>query len=137
METHADNDRTTLSLTGTYNPFTWLSNRLVAGLDVNAENNWLLYPRQPLGTLDPLGTNGLGNKNVTRTAQNFLTLDYAGSAKYSFRDRVDFTTPGEDWGKGWIKVLDTFDPGAGEDSFGVRAQVPVQGLSLVVLRRAH
>ena len=92
METHADNDRTTLSLTGTYNPFTWLSNRLVAGLDVNAENNWLLYPRQPLGTLDPLGTNGLGNKNVTRTAQNFLTLDYAGSAKYSFRDRVDFTT---------------------------------------------
>ena len=52
-------------------------------------------------------------------------------------DRVDFTTPGEDWGKGWIKVLDTFDPAAGEDSFGVRAQVPVQGLSLVVLRRAH
>ncbi|HEU0093155.1 MAG TPA: glycogen debranching protein GlgX [Vicinamibacteria bacterium] len=52
-------------------------------------------------------------------------------------DRVDFTTPGEDWGKGWNKVLDTFDPAAGEDSFGVRAQVPVQGLSLVVLRRAH
>jgi isoamylase len=52
-------------------------------------------------------------------------------------DRVDFTTPGEDWGKGWLKVLDTFDPAAGEDSFGVRAQVPVQGLSLVVLRRAH
>jgi glycogen operon protein len=52
-------------------------------------------------------------------------------------DRVDFTTPGEDWGKGWVKVLDTFDPAAGEDSFGVRAQVPVEGLSLVVLRRAH
>ncbi|HYU41959.1 MAG TPA: glycogen debranching protein GlgX [Vicinamibacteria bacterium] len=52
-------------------------------------------------------------------------------------DRVDFTTPGEEWGKGWLKVLDTFDPAGGEDSFGVRAQVPVQGLSLVVLRRAH
>jgi isoamylase len=52
-------------------------------------------------------------------------------------DRVDFTTPAEEWGKGWIKVLDTFDAAAGEETFGVRAQVPVQGLSLVVLRRAH
>ena len=91
-ESHADNDRTTVSMTGTYNPFSWFSNRLVAGLDVNAENNWMLYPRQPLGSLDPLGTNGLGNKNVTRTSQNFLTLDYSGSAKYNFRDLVDLTT---------------------------------------------
>jgi isoamylase len=52
-------------------------------------------------------------------------------------DPVDFTTPAEEWGKRWIKVLDTFDPQAGEDTFGVREQVPVQGLSLVVLRRAH
>ena len=51
-------------------------------------------------------------------------------------ERVDFTTPAEEWGKGWIKVLDTFDPAAGEETFGVRAQVPVEGLSLVVLRRA-
>jgi glycogen operon protein len=52
-------------------------------------------------------------------------------------ERVDFATPAEEWGKGWIKVLDTFDAAAGEETFGVRAQVPVQGLSLVVLRRAH
>jgi isoamylase len=52
-------------------------------------------------------------------------------------DPVDFTTPAEECGKRWIKVLDTFDPQAGEDTFGVRAQVPVPGLSLVVLRRAH
>ena len=91
-ESHADNDRTTISLTATYNPFSWFSNRLVTGLDVNAENNWLLYPRQPLANLDPLGTNGLGNKSVARTSQNFLTLDYAGSAKYDFRDLVQFTT---------------------------------------------
>ena len=51
-------------------------------------------------------------------------------------DRLDFTTPGEEWGKRWLKILDTFDPAAGEDSYGVRAQVPVQALSLVVLRRA-
>ena len=91
-ESHADNDRTTISLTATYNPFSWLSNRLVTGLDVNAENNWLLYPRQPLANLDPLGTNGLGNKSVARTSQNFLTLDYSGSAKYDFRNLVQFTT---------------------------------------------
>jgi TonB-linked SusC/RagA family outer membrane protein len=91
-ESHADNDRTTISITANYNPFTWFSNRLVTGLDVNAENNWMLYPRQPLANLDPLGTNGLGNKNVSRTSQNFLTLDYSGSAKYNFRDIVDLTT---------------------------------------------
>jgi len=91
-ESHADNDRTTLSVTGTFNPLSWFSNRLVAGLDVNSENSWLLYPRQPLGSLDTLGTNGLGNKAVARTTQNFLTLDYAGSAKYDFRDIMNFTT---------------------------------------------
>ena len=91
-ESHADNDRTTVGLTSTFNPFSWFSNRLVVGLDVNAENNWMLYPRQPLGSLDPLGTNGLGNKNVARTSQNFLTLDYSGSAKYDLRDLVQLTT---------------------------------------------
>ena len=91
-ESHADNDRTTVSLTGNYNPFSWFSNRLVAGFDVNAENNWLLYPRQPLGGNDPLGSNGLGSKDVRRTSQNFLTLDYSGSVKYDFRSLVDFTT---------------------------------------------
>jgi TonB-linked SusC/RagA family outer membrane protein len=91
-ESHADNDRTTVSLTATFNPFSWFTNRLVTGLDVNAENNWLLYPRQPLGAADPLGNDGLGNKTVARTAANFLTLDYAGSAKYHFRDFLDLTT---------------------------------------------
>jgi len=91
-ESHADNDRTTISLTATFNPLSWFSNRLVTGLDVNSENSSLLYPRQPLGSLDPLGNNGLGNKSVSRTTQNFLTLDYAASAKYNFRDLVHFTT---------------------------------------------
>jgi glycogen operon protein len=51
-------------------------------------------------------------------------------------EQIDFKTPGEDLGKRWLKVLDTFDAAAGEDSYGAHAQVPVQGLSLVVLRRA-
>ena len=50
---------------------------------------------------------------------------------------VDFQTPGEDLGARWLKILDTFDAKAGEESYGPHAQVSVQGLSLVVLRRAH
>ena len=92
VESHADNDRTTVGLSGTYTPFSWFTNRVNAGLDVSAQNNSLLYPRQPLGAADPLGNNGLGNKRVDRIADNFLTLDYAGSAKYTFREMLDLTT---------------------------------------------
>ena len=52
----ADNDRTTLSFTANYNPFSWLTNRFVTGLDVNSENSSLLYPRTPLGASDPIGS---------------------------------------------------------------------------------
>jgi TonB-dependent SusC/RagA subfamily outer membrane receptor len=92
VESHADNDRTTLSLTAMYEPTPWFSHRLVTGLDVNAENNWLLYPRQLLGSLDFLGTNGLGSKNVQRANRTFLTLDYSGALKYGWSDALRFTT---------------------------------------------
>jgi len=91
-ESHADNDRMTVGLAANYTPFSWFTNRFTTGLDVNAESNSNLYPRQPLGSSDPLGNNGLGNKRVDRIAQNYLTLDYAGSAKYTFRDMLDLTT---------------------------------------------
>ena len=91
-ESHADNDRTTVSLTANYTPTEWFTHRLVTGLDVSAENNWTLYPRQPLGNLDFLGNNGLGSKNASRALRNFLTLDYAGSLKYGWRDAARFTT---------------------------------------------
>jgi len=91
-ESHADNDRTTLSLTALYSPKEWFSHRLVTGLDVNSENNWTLYPRQPLGSLDFLGNNGLGAKNVARSSRNFLTLDYAGSLRYGWQEALRFTT---------------------------------------------
>ena len=82
-----DNDRTTISLTGTYTPWTWFSHRLVTGLDVGAENNWTLYPRiaDSNATLF-LGNQGLGQKNAQRANRSFLTLDYAGSAKWNWRE---------------------------------------------------
>jgi TonB-linked SusC/RagA family outer membrane protein len=92
IESHGDNDRTTVSLTAMYEPTQWWSHRLVTGLDVNSENNWLLFPRQPLGSLDPLGAQGLGSKNVQRASRNFLTLDYSSSLKYGWTDAVRFTS---------------------------------------------
>lgn len=91
-EAHADNDRTTLSLTMEYSPMTWFTNRFITGLDVGGENNWTLYRRQPLGSLDFLGQNGLGAKNAARTTRSFLTLDYSGNLKYGFGENYRLTT---------------------------------------------
>jgi TonB-linked SusC/RagA family outer membrane protein len=91
VETRADNDRTTLSLSGMYEPLQWFSHRIVAGLDVNSENNWSLWPRQPENG-DLLGSNGLGLKRVDRVSRSFLTLDYSASAKYDWREALQFTT---------------------------------------------
>ncbi|ODT03632.1 MAG: hypothetical protein ABS52_08480 [Gemmatimonadetes bacterium SCN 70-22] len=91
-EAHADNDRTTLSLTMEYSPMTWFTNRLITGLDVGAENNWTLYRRQPLGSLDFLGQNGLGAKNAARTTRSFLTLDYSGNVRWGFGEDIRLTS---------------------------------------------
>ncbi len=91
VEDHADNDRMTTSVTANYEPFTWFTHRLAVGLDVNAENNWTLYPRETAANAVFYGSNGLGSKSVNRTSRNFLTLDYAGNLKYTLRG-LDFTT---------------------------------------------
>src|SRR5205085_7796286 len=91
-ESHADNDRTTVSVTSMLTPWQWFTNRLVAGLDVSSENNWSLYPRQPLGNLDFLGNNGVGNKSDSRASRTFYTLDYAGSAKYGWSEAIRSTS---------------------------------------------
>ena len=83
VESRADVDRTTLSLQANYVPTAWFTHRLTTGLDIGAEHNFLLYPRQPLGAADVLGTIGLGTKNVSRNIRTLLTLDYAGSLKYT------------------------------------------------------
>jgi len=92
IEGLANNDRTTLSFQGDYNPRAWMSHRLVTGLDVNAEQSSLLYPRMPLGANDPLGAPGAGQKNTSRATRSFLTLDYSGTLKYGFGEAHRFTT---------------------------------------------
>ncbi|HEX2780900.1 MAG TPA: TonB-dependent receptor, partial [Gemmatimonadaceae bacterium] len=92
VENHADNDRMTTGLALQYEPTRWLTNRLTAGLDVSAENNWTLYPRETPENAGFYGANGLGSKTVDRVFRRYLTLDYAGNLKYSFLLPVDFTT---------------------------------------------
>jgi outer membrane receptor protein involved in Fe transport len=93
VEDHADVDRMTTSVTARYEPLPWFTHRLVAGLDVNAENNWTLYPRETAENAGFYASNGLGAKSVERASRNFLTLDYSGNLKYAFRS-LDFTTTG-------------------------------------------
>jgi TonB-linked SusC/RagA family outer membrane protein len=93
VEDHADVDRMTTSVTARYEPTPWFTHRLVVGLDVNAENNWTLYPRETADNAGFYGSNGLGAKTVERASRNFLTLDYSGNLKYAFRS-LDFTTTG-------------------------------------------
>jgi TonB-linked SusC/RagA family outer membrane protein len=94
VESHADNDRTTLSLTGNYAPREWFTNRLVVGLDVSGEYNWLLYPRATPGTLLAAAANATGFKSDQRVSRQFFTLDYGGSVKYGLNDKIRFTTSG-------------------------------------------
>jgi TonB-linked SusC/RagA family outer membrane protein len=91
VDSRANTDRTTISLTGTYNPWSWFTHRLVTGLDVGAENNYTLYPRQS-GDVTFFGNNAAGSKNVQRANRTFLTLDYSGAAKYRWGDAFEFTT---------------------------------------------
>jgi hypothetical protein len=92
VESHADADRITPSITANYSPWSWFTNRLVTGIDVTSESNWNLYPLQPTGSLDFLGSNGSGTKSVARVQQSYVTLDYAGSAKLRRGENLDFTT---------------------------------------------
>ena len=93
VENHADDDRTTTSLTAQYEPRSWFTHRLVVGVDVNSENNWTLYPRETAENAGFYGSSGLGSKSVERASRNFLTLDYSGNLKYTFRG-LDWTTTG-------------------------------------------
>ncbi|MES2521709.1 MAG: SusC/RagA family TonB-linked outer membrane protein [Gemmatimonadota bacterium] len=94
VESRADVDRTTLSLQANYTPLSWFTHRLTTGLDIGAEHNFLLYPRQPIGSPSAisLGNLGLGSKNVARNTRTLLTLDYAGSLKYGWGENVNFTS---------------------------------------------
>lgn len=95
VESRLDNDRTITNVEIRYQPADWMTHRLVAGLDLNAESTWTLYPQQPEGVDHFYGNLGLGSKSVSRGTRRYMTLDYSGSATidwadYSFTPSVGF-----------------------------------------------
>ncbi len=92
VETMGENDRTLLSLEAQHNPFEWFSHRFTLGMDLNKEENSVLWPRQPEGTSHFWGATALGEREVERFDHRQLTLDYSGSAFYEPSDDFTFTT---------------------------------------------
>lgn len=88
VESRADNDRTTSNVEFRYLPYSWMTHRLVAGVDMNSEVSSTLYPQQPEGADHFFGSLGLGSKTVSRGARRFVTLDYSGSANFDVSDYV-------------------------------------------------
>lgn len=91
VEDRAEVDRMTTSITARFEPLTWFTHRLALGIDVNAENNSTLYPRETAENQVFYGANGQGFKSVERASRNFFTLDYSGNLKYALR-AFDLTT---------------------------------------------
>ncbi len=87
-----DVDRTTFSIEGNHTPTGWLSHRLVTGVDLNQEHNWVLWPRQPEGASHFFGALGLGSKNAVRARRSQVTADYAATATTQISDRLGSST---------------------------------------------
>ena len=49
VEARNDVDRTTMSVESRYKPLSWMTHRLVGGLDENAYDQWTLTPKFPQG----------------------------------------------------------------------------------------
>jgi TonB-dependent SusC/RagA subfamily outer membrane receptor len=95
VEARNDVDRTTMSVELRYKPLSWMTHRLVGGLDENAYDQWTLTPKFPQGASHWYGILALGNKAFVKGTRRFLTLDYSGSANLergvmSFQPSVGF-----------------------------------------------
>ncbi len=86
VENRVDNDRSTASLEVQYQPTDWWTHRLVAGIDLNSEVEWLLIPRMTEENAQFLGAVATGSKSVNRGTRSLLTVDYSGSATFDWRD---------------------------------------------------
>lgn len=92
VRTMGENDRTIASLQARHNPVEWFSHRLSLGLDLNKEENSVLWPRQAEGASHFWGANGLGIREVERVDRRQLTVDYSASATYQQSPDLALTT---------------------------------------------
>jgi TonB-linked SusC/RagA family outer membrane protein len=85
-EDRADNDRMTASVELRYQPAEWMTHRIVAGIDNNAEHDHRTLARQPEGRNHYFGSAALGTKSVDRGTRRLTTVDYSGSVNLDWRE---------------------------------------------------
>src|SRR5690625_7571816 len=71
-ESRLDNNRSTTNLELRFQPTSWMTHRLVAGLDMNSEASWMLYPPQPAWAEQFYGQDGLGSQSVAHVQRMFV-----------------------------------------------------------------
>ncbi len=106
VESRSDNNRSTTNVQLRFQPFTWMTHRLVAGVDMNSEVESTLYPKQPEGASHFYGPLGLGSKAVDRGERRFVTLDYSGSATFDVDDYVFTPSVGFQYYKSTSSFID-------------------------------
>jgi TonB-linked SusC/RagA family outer membrane protein len=74
-----DINHTTLGLSSTFTPTTWLTSRLNTGLDWINQNDNTLYPFDPNGFFGALSA---GNKTINQFQRRNITLDWATTGKW-------------------------------------------------------
>ncbi|MGH7572980.1 MAG: TonB-dependent receptor domain-containing protein, partial [Gemmatimonadota bacterium] len=77
IDSRFTNDRFTGSVTANFDPLSWLENRAIFGIDVNAEENFQFIPFGAVANVSPRGA----KTNVRQTAVE-ITLDYNGTATW-------------------------------------------------------
>ena len=86
-------DRTNVSVETNYRPFTWLSNRLVFGRDLQYERIGYLLPRQPGGTSNPFfRSQGDGRRQIDSRRIELGTFDYNGTISLALTDNISSAT---------------------------------------------
>jgi TonB-dependent starch-binding outer membrane protein SusC len=86
VQSRQDNDRSTSNMELRYQPRSWNTHRLVAGIDVSSYENFTLFPMLPEGASHFYGQQALGDKSVTRGTRRFVTVDYATSMDFQLGD---------------------------------------------------
>jgi TonB-dependent SusC/RagA subfamily outer membrane receptor len=92
VEDKAGIDRFTGSFEIQHIPTTWFVHRLVTGVDANQELFTRLFPRMPEGNAHFFGALGLGDKEVIRVQNRFVTFDYGASATFDLADELRSVT---------------------------------------------
>lgn len=86
IESKAEIDRFIWSFNLRHNPTSWLTQRLNTGVDIGIEENYILFPRDPIGSDFFFGGLSLGDKSLERRRSAFITVDYAAMANFNLTE---------------------------------------------------